>query len=128
MINMITSNFNDELQILETAFNGVITADDVLDYLTEFKENSNYPRKLKSLTNATHASFKFSFRELSSFNKQKNKSLKKYDIVISAIIIDRPATAAISTLYGAIANNKKYKFKVFSTQEAALIWIGSFSF
>ena len=125
---MISSTFNKQLKILKTEFKGDITADDIIGYLIAFKENSNYPRKLKSIVDATNASFKFSFKDLKAFNKEKNKSLENYDIVISAIIINSPATAAISTLYGAVANSKRYKYKVFSTPEAALTWVNTFNF
>ncbi len=125
---MIVSTYNSQLKILMTEFKGEITAKEVVDYLITFKENNDYPRKLKSIVDATNASFKFSFKNLKGFNKAKTESLENYDIVISAIIINNPATAAISTLYGAIANNRKHKYKVFSTHEAALIWTDSFNF
>lgn len=125
---MITSTFNNELQILETEFNGDITAKAILDYLIAFKENNTYPRKLKSIIDTTRASIKFSYKDLKSFNEEKNKSLENYNIVFSAIIINSPSKAALGTLYGAMANNKKYTYKLFSTHEAALFWINSFHF
>lgn len=125
---MIQSYFNEDLQILKTTFSGNITAADITEYLIEFKDNNAYPRKLRIITDTKGAIFNFSFKDLKTFNREKNKSLKNYNIVISAIIINSPAAAALSTLYGAIANNKKYKFKVFSTHEAALMWVESFNF
>lgn len=123
---MISLTFNEQLNLLETKFDANIYAKDILDYIIAFKNNTSYPRKLKGIIDARNASFKFSFRDLQPFNEAKNESLKSYDIVVFAILINSSATAAISTLYEAIANNEKYKFKVFSTQEAALIWVKSF--
>jgi len=123
---MINPTFNKQSNILETKFKSDIYAKDILDYIIAFKDNTSYPRKLKGIIDARDAAFKFSFRDLRSFNDAKTESLKSYDIVIFAILINSPATAAISTLYEAIANNEKYKFKVFSTEEAAIIWIKSF--
>lgn len=123
---MISSIFNIHTKILETEFKDDITAQQVLDYITAFKENTSYPRKLKSVVDATKANFKFSFRDLKSFNDAKTKSLESYELVMVAIIIDNSATAALSVLYEAIANNKKYKFKVFSSEEGAYNWLESF--
>ncbi|MDG1729604.1 MAG: hypothetical protein P8K68_07275 [Algibacter sp.] len=123
---MITLTFNEHLDLLKTKFKADIYAKDILDYIIAFKNNTTYPRKLKGIIDARDSSFKFSFRDLKSFNDAKTESLKSYDIVIFAILINSPATAAISTLYEAIANNEKYKFKVFSTEEAALIWVKGF--
>ncbi|WP_308991489.1 hypothetical protein QLS71_005595 [Mariniflexile litorale] len=123
---MIASTFNYESNILETEFNNDISSKDVIDYISNFKKNTAYPRKLKSIVIATDANFKFSFKDLKSFNDVKIESLKSYEIVMVAIIVSSPLTAALSTLYEAIANNKKYKFKVFSTREAAQFWLDSF--
>lgn len=123
---MIKSAFNRNNNILETEFKNDIDAVDVLLYLQEFEHNSAYPRKLKTLVTATNADFKFSLKDLKSFNQVKNQSLKQYELVVSAIIISNSVTAALSTMYSTLANNKKYKFKVFSSREAALMWLDSF--
>ena len=122
---MIHSTFNEELKILETKFKADINASDILNYIKAFKDNTSYPRKLKGIIDAENAIFNFSFKDLKSFNDEKTKSLESYEVVAMAIIINNSATAAISTLYEAIANNKKYKFKVFSTLDAASAWMKS---
>ncbi|ALJ03681.1 hypothetical protein APS56_00300 [Pseudalgibacter alginicilyticus] len=123
---MINSIFNTETNILETEFINDITALQVINYIVAFKDNTSYPRKLKSVIDATQATFKFSFRDLKSFNAAKANSLVNYDSVMIAIIISNSTTAALSVLYEAIANNKKYKFKVFSSEEGAINWLESF--
>lgn len=125
---MITSVFDSESNILETEFKNDVDAVDILLYLQEFEVNTFYPRKLKTLVTATDADFKFTIKDLKSFNQVKNQSLKQYELVVSAIIINNPVAAALSTVYSTLANNKKYKFKVFSTREAALVWLNSFGF
>lgn len=124
---MITSTFNNELSILETEFKGPISRKEIIDYLSSFNKKKCYPKILKTIIDATEASAKFSFADIQAFNKEKNKFVDNYDLLISAVIINNPSTAAIGTLYGAIASNHKYKYKVFSTHEAALFWINSFS-
>ena len=125
---MITSSFNDKSQILETIFSGDIYAEEILDYMLDLKENKSYPRQLKSLTNTTLSEFKFSFKDLNSFINAKKEALVNYETIIMAFIIDNSSAAAISTLYQqAMANNEKYKFKIFSSHEAALFWLNSFT-
>lgn len=77
---MIQSTFNDQLKILETEFIGNITAQHIIDYLIDFKTNISYPRKLKIISDANLANFKFSFEDLKSFNNEKSKSLERYDL------------------------------------------------
>lgn len=123
---MITSIFNNTLNILETEFKDDISADDVLDYITDFKENKVYPRKLKKIIIATNARFNFSFKDLQKFDDGKNESIKSYETVMTAIIVANPETAAITSLYESIAASDNYKFNIFSSREAALFWLDSF--
>lgn len=123
---MINSIFDNQLNILNTEFKGDITKDELLDYLIDFKENTYSQKNLKSIVDTTNASYKFSFKDLNEINTAKNESIKSYDTVLVAVIINNPVTAAISTLFAAIANTEHYKHKAFSTHEAALMWISSF--
>ncbi|GAA4235161.1 hypothetical protein GCM10022291_16330 [Postechiella marina] len=125
---MISSTFKPKLNILQTEFKNVVTSQEVLEYLKSFKDNTTYPRQLRTIVDATNASFSFSYKSLKQFNSARIESLKNYNIVVTAVVISNPATAAISTLYGAIARGKKYKYKVFSTRSAALKWIESYTF
>ncbi|WP_147677227.1 DUF7793 family protein [Algibacter pacificus] len=125
---MITFIFNETLRIVETEFKGDISEEDILEYMDVFKDNKTYPRHLKTLVDMTQTKFSFSYRSLKTFNLAKTESLKHYHIVASAIIVNNPATAAIATLYQAIASNKKYKSKVFSTRSAAIRWLEAFNF
>lgn len=125
---MIHSVFNDTLNILETEFKESVSMQDIIDYLLAFKTNTSYPRKLRTLVDARDASFSFSYKAIKAFNKAKTESLECYNMVASAVVINSPATAAICTMYGMIANNKKYKYKVFSTRDAAIAWLQGFDF
>ena len=120
---MITYTFNNDIKLLETYFKNDIYLNDVLDYINAIAENTQYPRTLKILTSAEKAVFKFTVADLEHININKNEGLINYDYVMNAIIIDSPETAAISVLYEALAQNDKYKFKVFSTKTYALNWL-----
>lgn len=122
---MINYKFNKELKILETHFKNDIYLNEVLDYIHVISESTTFPKRLKILTHAETATFKFTVNDLESINNKKNDGLVNYDNVMNAIIIDSPETAAISVLYEALAQNEKYKFKVFSTREYALNWLNN---
>jgi len=123
---MVHSTFNRSTNILESNFKNDVHLHEVVDYIKATKENKTYPRKLKILTNALQATFKFNYDDLKVIISENNKSLEQYDAIIDAIIIDSPQTAALTVLYQELAKNKKYFFNVFSTHEAALIWLEEF--
>ena len=120
---MVTTNFNTKTGILESKFEGDINLTAIVNYIIATKENSAYPRLLKIITDATKANFNFSIDDLEIILDENYKSLKKYNYIIDAIIIDNPKNTAISMLYQELAKTNKYKFGVFSTKEAATEWL-----
>lgn len=120
---MVKSTFNQQTNILESQFKGDVYLNEILDYIKATKANATYPRKLKILTDAQHAIFKFNANDLKAIVSENNQSLERYHAIIDAIIIDSPQTAALTILYQELAKNDKYYFNVFSTQEAALNWL-----
>ena len=124
---MITSKFNTESNILETTFSGDVYAQEMIDFVLSFKDDTSYPRRMKSIIMATEANLKFSFKGLRAINDANIETTKKYEFVVFAIVIDNSFTAAMGSLYQTISNNEKHKFNVFSTPEAALLWINSFN-
>jgi hypothetical protein len=123
---MVTSKFNHQTGILETTFAGEVSLKEIVDYIVATKENTSYPGKLKIITDASKAKFIFQASDLKTIVEENNKSLKKYDVIIDAIIVTVPQTTALSVLYRELAKNKKYKFNVFSTKEAAIRWLENF--
>lgn len=123
---MISYRLDTETNILETKFEGDIDAQSMIYYISSFDNNPDMPRSIKCIATATNANFKFKTKDLKAFNKIKNKILPQYEMAMVATIINSPVAAALSTMYSIIANNKDYKFKVFSTREAAMIWLDSF--
>ncbi|NJX15314.1 hypothetical protein [Tamlana crocina] len=123
---MVTSFLDKETNIVEAEFKGNVHAEEINDFIIAFKENCAYPRVLKCIINATDAKFKFSLKDVNIFNQLRKEAFVDYKIVICAIIVNHPATAALSTLYSNVANTESYKFKVFSTRKAVVFWIDSF--
>ncbi len=122
---MVITNFNDQTGILDSNFTGDVTLKEVVDYIYATKENKNYPRKLKILTDATNSNMNFTASDLCAIVNANNQSLEKYHYIIDAIVIESPKETALSILYQEIAKNKKYRFQVFSTREAAVEWLNN---
>lgn len=123
---MVTTTFNNQNKILEAQFKGDVYLKEIIDYINATKTNSSYPRKLKILTDAKRANFKFNSSDLNAIVLANNQSLENYQAIIDAIIISAPKAAALTVLYQELSKNKKYHFNVFSTHKAALNWLALF--
>ena len=122
---MITVKFNLIKGVLETKFSGEVTVDQIIDYIKSAKDSSSFPRFLKVLTDATAAEMAFQGDDLMKIVEANNQFLANYEAIIDAIVIDTPRETALSLLYGELSKSHKYRFKVFSTREAAIDWLES---
>ena len=120
---MVLTNFNHQTGILDSQFIDEVTLKEIVDYIVATKENAEYPRKLKILTDATKGIMKLNTDDLQVIVSENNKSIEKYDFIFDAIVIESPKETAMSILYQEMAKNSKYKFQVFSTRGAALDWL-----
>ncbi len=125
---MVTASFDYEKGILKSTFEGVVSLKEIIDYINATKDNTTYPRVLKILTDATKAEMNFNPEDLPLIVEANYKSIEKYDYIIDAIVLDAPKETALSLLYQKLAETKKYKFQIFSTQNAALNWLESMNF
>jgi hypothetical protein len=123
---MISVMFDSKTGILDSKYTGVVTLDQIVDYIVATKENTSYPRFLKILSDATQAEMNFPGDALSTIVDENNKSLERYDTIVDAIVIDSPRETALSLLYKELSRSQKYRFKVFSTREAATEWLEGF--
>ncbi len=122
---MVIAKFNQQTGILDSNFTGDVTLKEVVDYIIATKENKSYPRKLKILTDATNSNMNFNASDLYAIVDENNKSLEQYQYIIDAIVIESPKETALSILYQEIAKNPKYKFRIFSTRDAAAEWLST---
>jgi hypothetical protein len=123
---MITTQFNSEQGHLDSKFHGDVTIQEIIDYIYATKENADYPRHLKILTDGTEARMVFSAEAVPSIVKANNESLENYYSIIDAIVLDSERETALSEFYEQLSKAPKYRFRVFSTREAAIAWLGSF--
>ncbi|WP_298364874.1 STAS/SEC14 domain-containing protein [uncultured Lutibacter sp.] len=120
---MIVEKFNKISYLLEVTYSDNVSAKEIIDYIKATKENNEYPRILKIISDAKKATFNFSIEELEQIVKENYKSLEKYNKIIDAIIVDNPKNTVLTVLYKRFFNTEKYKFEIFATKEAALKWL-----
>jgi hypothetical protein len=122
---MVTTRFDRENRILFTTFQDKVSLKEIINYIQATKDNISYPRNLKILTDSTDATMSFGPTDLMKIVFENEQSLKNYESITDAIVVDSPKVAALSVLYGDFAKNEKYTFKVFSTIESAKTWLFS---
>lgn len=120
---MISTKFNQQTGILETRYIGDITLKQIIDYIEATKNNCTYPRHLKILTDAGQANMLFGHKDIDAIVSANNESLKNYNSITDALIIDKPMETALTTFFKLLAENEKYTTKVFSTREGANLWL-----
>jgi len=124
---MVHASFNTETGILDSRFEGQVTLDQIVDYIRATKQNTDYPRTLRILTDATQAQMNLTPEDLSTIVEENLQSLAKYDGIIDGIVLDGPKETALSLLYRELAKTNKYRFEVFSSRENAYQWLASLS-
>jgi len=122
---MIKRLFNESTSVLEAKFEGEVNILQIVEYIRETKDSDHYPRTLKILTDARNVIMNFRAEDLGVIVEANYKSLAKYDYIIDAFILDSPTETALSILFDELVKSNKYKFKIFSTIEAASKWLGN---
>jgi len=122
---MIKRKFNESTSVLEAKFEGEVNILQIVEYIRETKDSDHYPRTLKILTDARNVIMNFKAEDLGVIVEENYKSLAKYDYIIDAFILDSPTETALSILFDELVKSNKYKFKIFSTIEAASKWLGN---
>lgn len=120
---MIQEKFNTKTNILETIYSESVTLTDVVNYIIATKNNKQYPRILKIISDTRNAVFNFSIEDLNYIVVENNKSLENYNGIIDAIIVDDPHNTVLTVLYKELAKTNKYKFEIFATKSAAISWL-----
>ena len=108
---MVTEEFNTTTNILEATYTGNVSLTDVVNYIIATKNNKNYPRVLKIISDTKNAIFNFSIEDLNIIMEENNKSLENYEGIIDAIIVDNPKNTVLTVLYKELAKSKKLNLK-----------------
>ncbi len=123
---MITSNFDERTGIFYVEMTGNIKLDEMLDHVSTKESRQYLPKKLKLLTDARHSVFTIDPNGLKLIKNEMQNTLKKYDRIVDAFLVENTKDTAISVLYMEMARIENYIFKVFNTEEAALRWLSNY--
>lgn len=120
---MIFTNFIEEINLLEVKYEGIISVEELIEYINETRSNESYPRDLRIITDARNVKMDFNPNDLNKIVEANTKSLKKYNSITDAFVIDKPKETALSLLFQELSKNKKYKFNIFFNLDNAINWI-----
>jgi len=120
---MVKFEFNQDLQILEVYYIGVINLNDIIEYGEMIRQSKTLPRNLKILTDATAAIYHLSSMDITELLKILKAQIEPYHTVKTAVIQEKPIETAISMLVDSGDPILNYDHKVFSTRQAALKWL-----
>lgn len=120
---MILEDFDEEAGILFVKYEGNLKAEEIIEFIGGLQLNDSYPRDLKIFINSANTIFNFETSDIQLIADANNLFLEKYNTAKVVIIHDTPHELAYSMLFERLAINKKYMFKVFSTEDEALWWL-----
>lgn len=123
---MVYYVFDDEKNILNTQFEGEVSLKEIINYINSTRQNKKYPRELRIITDSRRSKMTFTKDELTKIVNANNKSLKEYDNIIDAIIVENTQDAVLSLFYQELSKADNYKFKIFTNYNKALDWILKF--
>jgi hypothetical protein len=122
--NVITSHRNRETGIVETKYEGIVTFEDILKYVSKLRNPDRYPKRLLILTDAVHGRFGFTREQDKILAGMVRQYASPFEVIKDAIIINDPRTTAYSLLYRRAASSiRNYEFEIFNTREAAIQWL-----
>lgn len=120
---MIDINFNTDTNILENTLTGTIGIAEVLDMYDRMEQLDVLPQNLKVIIDSQKARYTFTEKELKQIASAIEHLLSKFNSIQEAIIQSSPYETAMAVLYEQMVQFKNFKFKAFSTREAAIQWL-----
>lgn len=115
--------FNKDTDILVYKTKGIIDKNHIIDFYRHMAVDLSYPRKLKTLIDATDCQFEFEIKDLRELFKELVLAFEKYDSLYEAIVVSKPYETVIATLFADGFKDPNYEFKVFSTKSGAVKWL-----
>jgi len=103
---------------------GILTLEGIMAHYVELQVNTSLPNTLKVLIDCRKARFDVDINKLASLESHVRESVKRFQYLREAILVDKPYETVVATLFLKIhASLPNYSFRVFSTQEAAQLWL-----
>ena len=122
---MITLDFNKETKILVNTLSGTIDISDVLNMYHQIEHHDSLSANLKIIIDSQEARYSFTEKDLQKIANAIKHLLTKFNSIQEAIIQSTPYETAMAVLYEQMVHFDNFKFKVFSTREAAKQWLES---
>lgn len=120
---MIDISYNDQLNILQTKTGGELTIEEILGHYNEIRRNDTYPRDLKVLIDCRLTRLAVKLDDVEKIIEAAKSAIPKYKRMKEAILIAAPYETVIATLFEQNARFENYRFKVFNSENAALVWL-----
>lgn len=121
---MINYSLNKD-NILYVTFSEKVTVEDIKNYLLEFEKIDNMPQYLLSLYDLRSCELVIENKDIAIISELTDYFTRKFQKVRTAFLVDKPNLTAYSILFSEELVPKRTKREVFSTEEAALIWLKS---
>jgi len=120
---MITVEFNKDSKILVNTLTGNINISDVIDMYYRVEYYGSLPADLKIIIDSENARYNFTEKNLQEIMNAIKHLLTKFDSIQEAIVQSSPYETAMAILYEQMVEFDNFRFKAFSTHEAAIQWL-----
>ncbi len=120
---MIEKRVDQEGVILFVKSNPVVQLEDMLNGLDYLQKNSDLPKDLRILEDATNVKVAFVISDIDILIKKMHKVIQKYNTIRHAVIHDSPENTAYAMLIHANKISDDYMLRIFSTRKEALLWL-----
>lgn len=115
--------YDNDIKVLTYNASGQIEKSYIINFYKHMGENDTYPRTLKTLIDARECTYKFEISDMDEMFAALTDALENYTMVREAIVVEKLFETVFATLFAEGMVHPKYKFKVFSTRQAALNWL-----
>ena len=122
---MITIDFDTDSKILLNTLSGTIDISDVLNMYHQIEYHGSLPANLKIIIDSQEARYSFTEKDLQKIANAIKHLLTKFNSIQEAIVQSTPYETAMAVLYEQMVHFDNFRFKVFSTREAAIQWLKS---
>jgi hypothetical protein len=121
---MLIANYCNQTGVLFSKVTGKVTLETIFEHekIVESYQQSN--KCLKNIINCSDCMFDIDPQELSVTFESIEMLSKSFDCLNQAIVMSEPTGSALALMYESMCLNiPNYKFKLFSTEAAALQWL-----
>jgi hypothetical protein len=117
-------SYNIKNDLVRVLFNGTIRIEAINRLISDLVSNEDLPLNLKVLIDSRRAKFDTKPSDLPSIIRKLKEHNKKFETIKLTIIQQNPYETAISMIMQELLKGiGNIYFKVFSTEQAAILWL-----